>query len=105
MNKILVEVSVGELLDKLTILEIKKDKIKDLQNTRVWTHRGRSVCSVLEQKRRRRENGRERERDSTGHADRGQSRLLCRRLPRSAGGVARAERGGGRGRRGRLPEQ
>ena len=29
MNKILVEVSVGELLDKLTILEIKKDKIKD----------------------------------------------------------------------------
>ena len=31
MNKILVEVSVGELLDKLTILEIKKDKIKDAQ--------------------------------------------------------------------------
>ena len=31
MNKILVEVSVGELLDKLTILEIKKDKIKDLE--------------------------------------------------------------------------
>ena len=29
MNKILVEVSVGELLDKITILEIKKDKIKD----------------------------------------------------------------------------
>ena len=29
MNKILVEVSVGELLDKLSILEIKKDKIKD----------------------------------------------------------------------------
>ena len=29
MNKILVEVSVGELLDKLTILEIKKNKIKD----------------------------------------------------------------------------
>ena len=31
MNKILVEVSVGELLDKLTILEIKKDKIKDAE--------------------------------------------------------------------------
>ena len=29
MNKILVEVSVGELLDKITILEIKKEKIKD----------------------------------------------------------------------------
>ena len=31
MNKILVEVSVGELLDKITILEIKKEKIKDLE--------------------------------------------------------------------------
>ena len=29
MNKILVEVSIGELLDKLSILEIKKKKIKD----------------------------------------------------------------------------
>jgi len=29
MNKILVEVSVGELLDKISILEIKKEKIKD----------------------------------------------------------------------------
>ena len=29
MNKILVEVSVGELLDKLSILEIKKDRIRD----------------------------------------------------------------------------
>ena len=29
MNKILVEVSVGELLDKISILEIKKGKIKD----------------------------------------------------------------------------
>ena len=32
MNKILVEVSVGELLDKLTILEIKKDKIKEIDS-------------------------------------------------------------------------
>ncbi len=31
MNKILVEVSVGELLDKISILEIKKEKIKDLE--------------------------------------------------------------------------
>ena len=30
MNKILVEVSVGELLDKISILEIKQEKIKDL---------------------------------------------------------------------------
>ena len=29
MNRILVEVSVGELLDKISILEIKKEKIKD----------------------------------------------------------------------------
>ena len=29
MNKILIEVSVGELMDKISILEIKKDKIKD----------------------------------------------------------------------------
>ena len=31
MNKILIEVSVGELLDKISILEIKKEKIKDLE--------------------------------------------------------------------------
>ena len=31
MNEILVEVSVGELLDKISILEIKKDKIKDIE--------------------------------------------------------------------------
>ena len=29
MNKILVEVSVGDLLDKISVLEIKKEKIKD----------------------------------------------------------------------------
>jgi hypothetical protein len=31
MNKILVEVSVGELLDKISILEIKQEKIKNLE--------------------------------------------------------------------------
>ena len=31
MNKILVEVSVGELLDKLSILEIKQEKIKEVE--------------------------------------------------------------------------
>ena len=29
MNKIIVEVSIGELLDKISILEIKQEKIKD----------------------------------------------------------------------------
>ena len=33
MNTILVEVSVGELLDKISILEIKKEKIKDSENS------------------------------------------------------------------------
>ena len=31
MNKILVEVSIGELLDKISILEIKKEKIIDAE--------------------------------------------------------------------------
>ena len=31
MNKIIVEVSIGELLDKISILEIKQGKIKDLE--------------------------------------------------------------------------
>jgi len=34
MNKILVEVSVGELLDKISILEIKQEKIKDLEKVK-----------------------------------------------------------------------
>ena len=29
LNQILAEISVGELMDKITILEIKKEKIKD----------------------------------------------------------------------------
>ena len=37
MNKILVEVSVGELLDKISILEIKKEKIKDLAKLKFIT--------------------------------------------------------------------
>ena len=32
MNKIIVEVSVGELLDKISILEIKQEKIKDTES-------------------------------------------------------------------------
>ena len=34
MNKILVEVSVGELLDKISILEIKKERITDPESTK-----------------------------------------------------------------------
>ena len=37
MNKILVEVSVGELLDKLSILEIKKEKIKNQEKLKFIT--------------------------------------------------------------------
>jgi len=37
MNKILVEVSVGELLDKISILEIKKEKIKDFTKLKFIT--------------------------------------------------------------------
>ena len=37
MNKIIVEVSIGELLDKISILEIKKGKIKDTQKLKFIT--------------------------------------------------------------------
>ena len=33
MNKIIVEISIGELLDKISILEIKQEKIKGLM---IW---------------------------------------------------------------------
>tara|TARA_B100000029_G_scaffold271606_1_gene266662 strand:- start:2108 stop:2497 length:390 start_codon:yes stop_codon:yes gene_type:complete len=35
MNKIYIETSAGELIDKLTILEIKKEKIKDQKNLKI----------------------------------------------------------------------
>ena len=38
MNKIIVEVSIGELLDKISILEIKQDKIKDPQKLKFINH-------------------------------------------------------------------
>ena len=37
MNKILVEVSVGELLDKISIIEIKKEKIKNQEKLKFIT--------------------------------------------------------------------
>ena len=43
MNKILVEVSVGELLDKISILEIKKEKIKDPEKLKIINEE----CNIL----------------------------------------------------------
>ena len=43
MNTILVEVSVGELLDKISILEIKKEKIKDSEKLKFIN----DECEVL----------------------------------------------------------
>ena len=37
MNKIIVEVSIGELLDKISILEIKQEKIKDPEKNNIFT--------------------------------------------------------------------
>ena len=38
MNKILIEISIGELLDKISILEIKLEKIKDPQKLKFITN-------------------------------------------------------------------
>ena len=38
MNKIIIEVSIGELLDKISILEIKLEKIKDPQKLKFITN-------------------------------------------------------------------
>ena len=49
MNKILVEVSVGELLDKISILEIKKEKIKDSEKLKFINEEHAILKSQLEQ--------------------------------------------------------
>ena len=49
MNKILVEVSVGELLDKISILEIKKEKIKDSEKLKFINYEHSILKSQLEQ--------------------------------------------------------
>ena len=49
MNKILVEVSVGELLDKISILEIKQEKIKDPEKLRFINDEHLILKSQLEQ--------------------------------------------------------
>ena len=49
MNKLLVEVSVGELLDKISILEIKQDKIKDHEKLKFINDEHSILKSQLEQ--------------------------------------------------------
>jgi hypothetical protein len=49
MNKILVEVSVGELLDKISILEIKQDKIKDHEKLKFINDEHSILKAQLEQ--------------------------------------------------------
>ncbi|MDA7565746.1 DUF6165 family protein [Candidatus Pelagibacter sp.] len=49
MNKILVEVSVGELLDKISILEIKQEKIKDPEKLRFINDEHSILKDQLEQ--------------------------------------------------------
>tara|TARA_Y100000589_G_C26575435_1_gene396261 strand:- start:105 stop:494 length:390 start_codon:yes stop_codon:yes gene_type:complete len=48
MNKIIIEVSIGELLDKISILEIKKDKIKDPEKLKFISHEHSILKNQLE---------------------------------------------------------
>ncbi len=48
MDKILIEASIGELIDKITILEIKKQKIKDISNLEMIDKEYMSLKTVLE---------------------------------------------------------
>ena len=48
MNKILVEVSVGELLDKISILEIKQRKIKDSEKLKFINNEHSNLKNQLE---------------------------------------------------------
>ena len=50
MNKILVEVSVGELLDKISILEIKQEKIKDAESLKFITDEYNVLKAELDKK-------------------------------------------------------
>ena len=49
MNKILIEVSVGELLDKISILEIKQEKIKDSEKLKSLKEEHLILKSQLDQ--------------------------------------------------------
>mgnify|MGYP001166183602 CR=1 FL=1 len=48
MNKIIVEVSIGELLDKISILEIKLEKIKDPEKIKFITNEHSILKNQLE---------------------------------------------------------
>ena len=48
MNKIIVEVSIGELFDKISILEIKKEKIKDTEKLKYITDEHSILRSQLD---------------------------------------------------------
>ena len=48
MNKIIVEVSIGELFDKISILEIKQGKIKDLEKLKFINNEHAILKSQLE---------------------------------------------------------
>ena len=47
MNKIIVEVSIGELLDKISILEIKEEKIKDPEKLKFISNEHSSLKEQL----------------------------------------------------------
>ena len=48
MNKIIVEVSIGELLDKISILEIKQEKIKDPEKLKFINNEHSNLKDQLE---------------------------------------------------------
>ena len=48
MNKIIVEVSIGELLDKISILEIKQEKIKDSEKLKFISNEHSILKNQLE---------------------------------------------------------
>ena len=48
MNKIIVEVSIGELLDKISILEIKQGKIKDPEKLKFINNEHSNLKNQLE---------------------------------------------------------
>ena len=50
MNKIIVEVSIGELLDKISILEIKQEKIKDSEKLKFINNEHLILKNQLEKK-------------------------------------------------------
>ena len=50
LNQILAEISAGELLDKITILEIKKEKIKDSQKLKDIDKELSSLIKTSEEK-------------------------------------------------------